>query len=961
MSKYRVLVLFLTLLVPAALHAQPGPNDRLAPVINEQSPAAIPDQYLVILQPGTSREGVAAAENAIQRAGGRIMFRYKVAVLGFGIHIPAVAVQGLRSIPNVAYIEADVKFTGSIIQLNPPTGLDRTSERFLPLDNQYTYNVNETGAGVHVYVLDSGMRLTHSEFTGRVFDEVDEVDGSLPGADCHGHGTHVTGTIGGTTYGIAKNVTLHNVRVLDCFKNGTETGVVAGIEWVTTHRILPAVANMSLGTSPGLIVPTVDTAVANSIASGVTYCIAAGNDNADACTVTPAHVAAAITVGAIDPTNDTRPSFSNWGACVDLFASGVNIVSAGLSSDTASATMSGTSMATPHVTGVAALYLQNHATATPAMVLAAIHANADTSANSPPWAGIGSPGAGSPNELLHWGSLDDGFTDGDPHLTTVDGAHYDFQSAGEFVSLRDGGTEIQTRQTPIATTFFPGPNDYTGLASCVSLNTAVAARVGAHRVTYQPNISGVPDPSGMQLRVDGVLTALGPQGLDLTGGGRIARAPAGDGIEVQFPDESILYVTPGWWADQQKWYLNVHAARTRARQGILGAIAPGSWLPALPDGTSVGKKPASPSQRYTDLNQTFANAWRVTSATSLFDYAPGTSTATFTFPNWPLDHPPCTLPNVTPAKPADPAVAEQACQALNGDVKKDCIFDVSVTGNPGFAATYLLAQRIRNSATNTTLADNRYPNSFGDTPSFTATVRPLKSGVGTPAGFAQFFLDGIAAGTPVRIDANGRAFWKAMFVTTGTHSVAASFVPDPGSTYLPSRSGDLDAIFFSCGNEPGYPDSNPPLTHQGERLWFWGGAVGSSHPLGKLNRVADANIYAKVDAVRQFNPVLAVRLALGFAQFSAEPFFDIPHPHYTHLSANAQWLAPFGVASRWFVNGGPGWYRDKSGSTSAGANVGAGVQIDAAGPNKIELGADYHFVNKDRARFVTWHLGILFR
>ena len=161
------------------------------------------------------------------------------------------------------------------------------------------------------------------------------------------------------------------------------------------------------------------------------------------------------------------------------------------------------------------------------------------------------------------------------------------------------------------------------------LNTAVAARVGSHRVTYQPNISGVPDPSGMQLRVDGILKTLGPDGINLGSGGRVIKAPAGDGIEINFPDETVLLVTPGYWNSQSKWYLSVSILNTRAKEGIMGAVPPGSWLPALPNGNSVGPKPASLHQCYVDLYQTFADAWRVTNSTSLFDYAPGTSTSTF--------------------------------------------------------------------------------------------------------------------------------------------------------------------------------------------------------------------------------------------------------------------------------------------------------------------------------------------
>lgn len=285
---------------------------------------------------------------------------------------------------------------------------------------------------------------------------------------------------------------------------------------------------------------------------------------------------------------------------------------------------------------------------------------------------------------------------GDPHLKTVEGVHYDFQSAGEFVSLRSGNaTEIQTRQTAISTSFFPGPNAYTGLSTCVSVNTAVAARVGNRRVTYQPNLSGVPDPSGMQLRVDGALTTLGAGGLDLGNGGRVKRTSAAGGIEVDFPDGTVMYVTPGWWDDQQKWYLDVDVPRTPAGKGLLGRLGSRSWLPALPDGSSMGPKPASLSQRYADLYQRFADAWRVRSGNSLFDYAPGTSTDTFTLRSWPPQSGPCIVPDTPVAHPVEPSVAERACSQVVGRQRRaDCVFDVRVTGFTGFARTYLDAEKL---------------------------------------------------------------------------------------------------------------------------------------------------------------------------------------------------------------------------------------------------------------------------
>jgi hypothetical protein len=300
---------------------------------------------------------------------------------------------------------------------------------------------------------------------------------------------------------------------------------------------------------------------------------------------------------------------------------------------------------------------------------------------------------------------------GDPHITTVDGVHYDFQSAGEFTALRHDELEIQTRQTAVPSASIPITNEYTGLRSCVSIYTAFAARIGSSRVTLQPNLSGEPDPSGMQLRVNGKLVTLTDAGLDLiTGGGTgdlAASAPrrtldgrivqsAGQGIEITDVHGTKIVVSPDFWASQGKWYLNVNVYQTIANQGIMGRIAEGSWLPAMPDGSSLGPKPDSTSQRYQDLYEKFADAWRVTDTTSLFDYAPGTNTATFTLDEWPRDNPQsCDIQGQTSVQPATPEVAQQACSGVNdATLKADCVFDVTVTGDTIFAEGYQVMQRI---------------------------------------------------------------------------------------------------------------------------------------------------------------------------------------------------------------------------------------------------------------------------
>jgi len=388
--------------------------------------------------------------------------------------------------------------------------------------------------------------------------------------------------------------------------------------------------------------------------------------------------------------------------------------------------------------------------------------------------------------------------EGDPHLTTADGTHYDFQGAGEFVSLRDSdGAEIQTRQTPISTTFFPAPDVHDGLATCVSINTAVAARVGRHRVTFEPSLNGVPDPSGLQLRIDGALTSLGAQGTALGTGGRVLPL-AGGGLEVNFPDGKTLLVTPEWWTSQSKWYLNVDVqhlglvsgAGETSKRGIAGSIADGSWLPSLPNGASMGSMPTSLPDRYNALYKKFADAWRVEKDDSLFDYAPGTSTETFTMKDWPKENPPCVLPDTKPVEPASVAVAEAACRrVMDQNRHADCVFDVRATGNPGFAKTYLVTQRILADSTTTTLTGNTDPSQAGEWVTFTAFVAAdSATDKGFPSGTVQFTVDGSNVGEPVAIDAKGRARWETSRLKVGTHRVIASYVPGADSVFLPSTS-----------------------------------------------------------------------------------------------------------------------------------------------------------------------------
>ncbi|MBE2234023.1 MAG: S8 family peptidase [Anaerolinea sp.] len=394
---FALLVVVLALSVVSPAFAQ---DDGAADLATGADVAVtIPDRYIVVFADGTDRAAVdaalmeaeAAAASSLDAAGNpqtlSLHYRYDAALVGFAASMPASSLDALKKNPNVVNIEADQVITLSATQSPVTWGLDRIDQRNLPLSNSYTYN--NTGAGVTAYIVDTGILFGHTEFGARASFGYDAFGGN--GADCNGHGTHVAGTVGGSTYGVAKGVTLKAVRVLNCSGSGTNSGVIAGVNWVASHHAAgaPAVANMSLG---GSVSSALDTAVKNAINDGVTFAVAAGNSNRNACNYSPARVAAAITVGATT-SSDARASYSNYGSCLDLFAPGSSITSAWYTSTSATNTISGTSMATPHVAGVAALYLQSNTSASPATVRDAIVNNATTGK-------VTSPGSNSPNRLL---------------------------------------------------------------------------------------------------------------------------------------------------------------------------------------------------------------------------------------------------------------------------------------------------------------------------------------------------------------------------------------------------------------------------------------------------------------------------------------------------------------------------------------------------------------------------------
>ena len=386
----------------------------------------IKDSYIVVLKDGKAAPNAvrkAAADLAASNAGA-VTHTYTAAVRGFAVRMTEARAKRLAADPRVAMVAQDGVVTASATQSPATWGLDRIDQRNLPLDNSYTYAT--TASNVHAYIVDTGIRTAHTDFGGRATAGFDAIGDGQNGNDCNGHGTHVAGTVGGSTYGVAKGVQLVAVRVLNCSGSGSNAGVIAGVDWVTANAIKPAVANMSLG--GGAYAP-LDTAVRNSIASGVTYALAAGNSNANACNSSPSRVTEALVVGSSTNT-DARSSFSNYGTCLDLFAPGSNITSAWNTSNTATNTISGTSMAAPHVAGAAALYLATNTTASPTAVQSAIVAASTPNV-------ISNPGTGSPNRLLYTGT--GGTTPPPPTGTT-------FTNAAD-VTVPDAGAAVTS---PIA-------------------------------------------------------------------------------------------------------------------------------------------------------------------------------------------------------------------------------------------------------------------------------------------------------------------------------------------------------------------------------------------------------------------------------------------------------------------------------------------------------------------------------
>ncbi|WP_440056616.1 S8 family peptidase (plasmid) [Pseudoalteromonas sp. T1lg65] len=378
---------------------------------------AVPNNYIVVFDTPSvvnPKDGKAISAYAKSQARGlankhnvKIAREFNGVINGVLVEATPSQLKQMVRNPNIAYIEQDQvvaiepTFTTNGDQSSPTWGIDRVDQRDLPLDSNYHYDYD--GSGVTAYIIDTGVRISHNDFGNRASHGYDFVDNDADATDCNGHGTHVAGTVGGSAYGVAKNVNVVGVRVLGCDGSGTFSGVIAGIDWVKNNASGPSVANMSLG---GGASQAVDDAVNSAVASGVSFVVAAGNDNSNACNYSPARAADAITVGSTT-SSDSRSSFSNYGTCLDIYAPGSSIKSAWYNSDTATNTISGTSMAAPHVAGAVALYLDEDPSLSPSQVDALLSAR--SSKNK-----VSDAKSGSPNELLF--SLADGTTPPDPEI-----------------------------------------------------------------------------------------------------------------------------------------------------------------------------------------------------------------------------------------------------------------------------------------------------------------------------------------------------------------------------------------------------------------------------------------------------------------------------------------------------------------------------------------------------------------
>lgn len=385
----QVSTFLLTIALSHLTYAAPATTNSV--LGSSEAKGIIKNQYIVILNKdvGSSNE---FAQGIAKQHGGRVLQTYDAVLKGFAIYLPDVAgtafVEAMKKNPKVVSVENDtIMKIDATTQSNPDWGLDRIDQKNLPLDSAYSYS--QTGSGTTAYIVDTGILSTHQQFSGRVLSGYTAISDGNGTSDCHGHGTHVAGTVGGSTYGVAKNVSLVPIRILGCDGSGASSNVIAGLDWILKNGKKPAVVNMSLG---GEANASLDSAVENLFNNGYVMVVAAGNSNTDACSTSPVRVSKAITVAATDST-DTRASYSNYGSCVDIFAPGSQINSSWIGSNTATKVLNGTSMATPHVVGVVAEMLQSTPTTTPQTISTNLLNQASSNVVKNP--------SGSPNRLLY--------------------------------------------------------------------------------------------------------------------------------------------------------------------------------------------------------------------------------------------------------------------------------------------------------------------------------------------------------------------------------------------------------------------------------------------------------------------------------------------------------------------------------------------------------------------------------
>jgi len=380
---------FLTLAAVNLVHAAPNTTSSL--LDSSQAKGIIKNQYIVILNKDAG-PSIDFAQNIAKQHGAKVLQSYDTVLKGFAIYLPDTAatafVEAMKKNPRVISVENDIVMKiDATTQSNPDWGLDRIDQKALPLNSAYSYL--QTGSGTTAYIVDTGILSSHQQFSGRVLSGYTAISDGNGTTDCNGHGTHVAGTVGGSTYGVAKNVNLVPIRILGCDGSGASSNVIAGLDWILKNGKKPAVVNMSLG---GDASTSLDSAVENLFDNGYVMVVAAGNSNTDACSASPSRVSKALTVAATDNT-DTRASYSNYGSCVDIFAPGSQINSSWIGSNTATKVLNGTSMATPHVAGVVAEMLQSTPTATPQTISTNLLNQASSNVVKNP--------SGSPNRLLY--------------------------------------------------------------------------------------------------------------------------------------------------------------------------------------------------------------------------------------------------------------------------------------------------------------------------------------------------------------------------------------------------------------------------------------------------------------------------------------------------------------------------------------------------------------------------------